>query len=81
METPQEEQVPKGITDRIKEIEIAIKSLEKEKECLQETCPHDGYSLVNKAQPGFSFSLHRVCDCCGIDLGSPTQEEIKEWCK
>lgn len=81
METPDEEQSNKGISNRIKAIDASMKSLEKEKECLQETCPHEEYSLANKAQPGFSFSLHRICDCCCADLGLPTQDEINEWCK
>ena len=81
METPSEEPSSKAVSERVKEIDTVIKSLEKERECLQETCSHKKYSLINKAQPGFSFMLHRVCDCCGLDLGSPTHEEIKEWCK
>jgi hypothetical protein len=79
METDSEESSSKSIPERIKEIDSTLKSLEKEKECLQDQCDHKSYIIANKSLPGCAFSLHRVCDCCGVDLGYPSQKELDDW--
>ena len=57
-----------------------IKSLEKELEEIQNSCSHLKYSIKNSPMGADnSFSLKRICDCCQLDIGYPTQEEINKW--
>lgn len=68
------------ISDSTKKIVSEIKSLEKELEEIQNSCPHPTHSVKNcPSGAERSFNLKKVCDVCQIELGYPSQEEINKW--
>lgn len=62
------------------EIVDRIKTLEKELDSIQSSCPHQDLSIKNVPQgPENSFCLRKVCSLCQAAIGYPSQEEINEW--
>lgn len=68
------------ISGTAKKIVGEIKSLEKELEEIQNSCPHESYSIKNSPQTiESSFCLRKICDECQAVLGYPSPEEVNKW--
>lgn len=62
-----------------REIKTTIKSLEKELDGIQSSCPHKEYEIKNCQTEARGFALRRVCKTCEKEIGYPSQEEIDLW--
>jgi len=66
------------IKKRKNELTNEIKNSEEELKELRSACKHEIVNIKNtNPEPG-SSQLRRVCECCGAELGFPSNEELKE---
>lgn len=68
-------------SEKARQIQQDIKSLEKELKEIQCSCTHKEYKIANCPSESSTFSLRRVCLKCQKEIGYPSQQEIDDWAK
>jgi hypothetical protein len=65
------------IRKRMDEIYAEKKVLDEERKALQESCPHEEYTVMDWYWRIAASYPARVCDHCDANIGKPTEEETK----